>query len=108
MLRVRWRRFLRAVWLRHFSEWVVCLEPDPTYSERGARRVRPISAEKCGSASAGKCAPEEALHQSSLWPQACSSPLPYQAEGGRRRGENESGQPIPGVTTDWHWPHQSL
>lgn len=54
----------------------------------------PISAEKCSSASAGRRAPEEACHQSSLLLQAGSSASHYQAEG-RRGAENDGGQPIP-------------
>lgn len=74
--------------------WVdVLLRTGPHMHRAQSLQGCPISAGKCSSASAGRRAPEEACHQSSLLLQAGSS-APYQAEG-KRRGENNGGQQIP-------------
>lgn len=72
----------------------VLLRVGPHTNRAQGLRGCPISAEKCSSTSAGRRAPEEACHQSSLLLQAGSSASPYQPEG-RRRGENHGGQQIP-------------
>lgn len=61
----------------------------------------PISAEKCStvSVSAGKCAPEEACHQSSLQLWAFSKPFLCLAAGKGKGGRNDTGQTIPTMTT---------
>ena len=90
---------ITTVWLAHFFWLAGELRTGPHMHWEESVQGRPISAEKCGSASAGKCAPEEACHQSSLLLQACSTPFPYLVDG-ERRGKNDCGHPVPWVTTD--------
>lgn len=63
---------IRAIEPKQFSEWVVCSELDSTCTVKTVCRLAQLVL-KSSSASAGKCSPEEACHQSSL---SCCKPVP--------------------------------
>lgn len=82
---------IRAIEPKQFSEWVVCSELDSTCTVKTVCRLAQLVL-KSSSASAGKCSPEEACHQSSLSLQARPEPSTYLAEGERRSGMTVAGQ----------------
>lgn len=82
---------IRAIEPKQFSEWVVCSELDTTCTVKTVCRLAQLVL-KSSSASAGKCSPEEACHQSSLSLQARLEPSTYLAEGERRSGMTVAGQ----------------
>lgn len=63
--RVCGQYLIRAIEPKQFSEWVVCSELDSTCTVKTVCRLAQLVL-KSSSASAGKCSPEEACHQSSL------------------------------------------
>lgn len=82
---------IRAIEPKQFSEWVVCSELDSTHTVKTVCRLAQLVL-KSSSASAGKCSPEEACHQSSLSLQACPKLSTYLAEGEWRSTMTVAGQ----------------
>lgn len=82
---------IRAIEPKQFSEWVVCSELDSTCTVKTVCRPAQLVL-KSSSASAGKCSPEEACHQSSLSLHARPEPSTHLAEWERRSGMTVAGQ----------------